>query len=179
MTTANKLYELQNEQFEECQQDIHTKYLMYKATVSCPNGNCILKCDIELSELNLGFPIINLLLYLPDGQKLNVVYSKFNFITKIVRLEIFEIKDESLRNQGLGTIIFRSWLNVVRFFTKKYNFTVLAIQGLISDGGNFTSTYSKKLYRNFDKYPYSEREHLVLNLQEFERNRLEYEIMPN
>lgn len=179
MTTANKLYKLQNEQFKEYQQDRLTKYLMYKANISSPNGECVLKCDVELSKLNACFSNINMLLYLPDAQKLNVVYSKFDFITKIVTLNIIEIKDESLRNQGLGTVIFQAWLNVVRFFSEKYNLTVLTIQGIISDGGNFTSTYSKKLYLHFNNYAYSEQEHLVLNLQEFKCNRLEYKILPN
>lgn len=179
MTTSNKIYKLQNEQFKEHQKDSLTKYLMYKATISCPNGECILKCDVELSELNACFSYINMLLYLPHGQKLNVVYSKFDFIAKIVTLNIIEIKDESLRNQGLGTAIFQAWLNVVRFFSEKYNLTVLTIQGLISDMGNFTPTYSKKLYRNFNKYAYSDKTHLVLNMQSLEHNWLEYKIVPN
>lgn len=67
-------------------------------------------------------------------------------------LELIEIKDETLRNQGLGTFILTTWLRLLPKYSELYNISFSKIEGTVGEGSNFTSKYAKKLYRRFNNY---------------------------
>lgn len=89
-------------------------------------------------------------------------------------LELIEIKNETLRNQGLGTIILTTWLRLLPKYSELYNISFSKIEGTVGEGGNFTSKFAKKLYRQFNNYKYTQTQRLKLNKRVLKHGQLEY-----
>lgn len=150
----------------------------YNATIIVDQKNndiLTLHSTVEMTGIT-PFPS-NFLLYLNDPTEDNdtmVLSSRYREECDSMVLELIEIKNVSLRNRGLGSIILSAWLKLLPTYSMLYNISFSKITGSIGEGYNFTSKASKKLYRKFNNYKYNQTQYLRLNKNALKHSQLEY-----
>lgn len=148
--------------------------LVYKAEILLADGGVLIVTDcIDTSYSNIAFEICLKNNLYPE--KKDILISKITCETQTANLELIEIPPQ-LRNQGLATIVFESWLTLLKRLCDDFNVSITQIKGSIGTNGNFIPKYSKKLYKHFDNYLFSESKQLHLNQEKLNNNILEYNL---
>ena len=152
--------------------------LKYSATICALTTQTInLYCDIQTSnpyQIDICFK-----LYFRDIDNdlvcKDVLIATVSYKANNVHLQLIEVP-ERLRNQGLGILIFESFIKLIEEISTKNHLSIKKIQGSLGNGSNFTPKYAKKLYKHFHKYSYLEDKHLYLNKKCLKKYIIEYTI---
>lgn len=148
--------------------------LIYKAKILLADNRILIVSDnIDISCPNIAFKICLKNNLYPE--KKDLLISKIICNEQTVNIELIETPPQ-LRNQGLATIIFESWLTLLKRLCDDFNVNFTQIKGSIGTGGNFIPKYSKKLYKHFDNYLFSESKKLHLNREKLNNNILQYNL---
>lgn len=150
--------------------------LKYSASICAHTTQTInLYCDINTSkpyQIDICFK-----LYFRDIDNelvcKDVLIATVSYKTNNVHLQLIEVP-EQLRHQGLGILIFESFIKLIEEISIKNHLCIKKIQGSLGNGSNFTPKYAKKLYKHFHRYSYLEDKHLYLNKKHFKKNIIEY-----
>lgn len=148
--------------------------LIYNAEILLADNRILMVSDsIDISCPSIVFKIcLKNNLY---SEKKDLLISKIICKEQTVNLELIETPPQ-LRNQGLATIVFESWLTLLKRLCDDFNVNITQIKGSVETGGNFIPKYSKKLYKHFDNYQFSKSKKLHLNQEKLNNNILQYKL---